>query len=147
MTDDNGISIIRLFDAPRDRVFRAWTTPEAFAYWYGGELEVPVEGVTMDVRPGGAWHLVVRTQDGGELPFGGVYREIVPPERLVFTLKDASAPEDADGELVAVTLNGLGDKTEMDFQQTGGTLSAEQYAQAKAGWTDFFARLAEYVAH
>ncbi|MER7399896.1 SRPBCC domain-containing protein [Streptomyces sp. NPDC000151] len=147
MTDDSGISIIRLFDAPRDRVFQAWTTPEALAYWYGGELEVPVEEMAMDVRAGGAWHLVVRTPDGGELPFHGVYREIVPPERLVFTLKDASAPEDAEGELVTVALNGLGDKTEMDFQQTGGTLSAGQYAQAKAGWTGFFARLAEYVAH
>lgn len=86
-----GIDITRVFEAPRERVFEAWTTPEDFAAWYGADAEVPLDRVSMDVRPGGAWSLVI-VVPGTEMPFHGVYREVIAPERLVFTLKDASAP-------------------------------------------------------
>ncbi|MEU5208280.1 SRPBCC domain-containing protein [Streptomyces sp. NPDC020742] len=144
--DPHGIALTRTFDARRERVFEAWTTPEHFAYWFGGELAVPADRMTMEVRPGGAWSLVLCTPDGGELPFFGVYREVAPPERLEFTLKDSSAPRGAEGELVRVTLSDLGDRTEMAFRQLGGNLSTEQYQQAEAGWASFFDRLAELLA-
>ncbi|GAA3480651.1 SRPBCC family protein [Streptomyces yanii] len=141
-----GIDISRIFDAPRELVFEAWTTPEHFAAWYGGDAEVPLDRVSMDVRPGGTWSLVI-VVPGTEMPFHGVYREVVAPERLVFTLKDATAPDDIEGEIVTVTFTDRGDKTtEMVFQQRGGNLTAEQYAAAEDGWEAFFDALVNRLA-
>ncbi|MCF3146039.1 SRPBCC family protein [Streptomyces platensis] len=142
----HGIALTRTFDARRELVFEAWTRPEHFGYWFGGELAVPADRMTMDARPGGVWSLVMQTPDGGELPFSGVYREVAPPERLEFTLKDASAPDGIEGEIVRVTLTDLGDRTEMAFRQLGGNLTSEQYRQAEAGWSGFFDRLAELLS-
>jgi uncharacterized protein YndB with AHSA1/START domain len=145
-SNDAGITITRVLEAPRDLVFKAWTTPEHFAHWFGGELDIPLDTVAMDVRQGGAWSLAMTTPDGGRMPFSGVYREVVEPERLVFTLKDASAPADADGEVVSVTFTDLGAKTEMVFHQGGGNLDTQQYEQAREGWSTFFDRLTERLA-
>jgi uncharacterized protein YndB with AHSA1/START domain len=144
--DAPGITITRVFDAPRELVFRAWTEPARFAQWFGlRDAVVPVASVVMDVRPGGTWRATMLAgPDRTEIPWRGVYREVVPPERLVFTLSDQ--PGD-DREIVIVTLTDLGDgRTEMVFQQRGGHLSAAQYARAKQGWSTFFERLAEHVA-
>ncbi|MFJ3694365.1 SRPBCC domain-containing protein [Streptomyces sp. NPDC090052] len=142
----DGITITRVLDAPREQAFRAWTTPEQFAAWYGGDAEAPIDRVTMDVRPGGKWSLVLVVPDHGEMPFHGVYREIGAPERLVLTLKDAGAPEDVEGEIVTVTFADLGGRTEMVFHQGGGNLSAEQYQNARGGWEIFFDSLAQVLA-
>ncbi|MFF2964608.1 SRPBCC domain-containing protein [Streptomyces sp. NPDC057963] len=141
-----GIDITRVLDAPRERVFEAWTTPEHFAAWYGGDAEVPLDRVSMDVRPGGAWSLVI-VVPGTEMPFHGVYREVVAPERLVFTLKDATAPVGIEGETVTVTFADRGGRTtEMVFRQRGGNLTAEQYAAAEDGWEAFFDALVARLA-
>lgn len=141
-----GIDITRILDAPRERVFEAWTSPEHFAAWYGGDAEVPLDRVSMDVRPGGAWSLVI-VVPGTEMPFHGVYREVVAPERLVFTLKDATAPAGIEGETVTVTFTDRGAKTtEMVFTQRGGNLTAEQYAAAEDGWEAFFDALVARLA-
>jgi uncharacterized protein YndB with AHSA1/START domain len=82
---DREIRLTRLFDAPRHLVFEAMTRPEHVRRWWGrlGEgYSVPV--CEIDLRPGGAWRFVNR-HPKGEAVFYGVYREIVPPERLVFT--------------------------------------------------------------
>ncbi|MFG2495279.1 SRPBCC domain-containing protein [Streptomyces caniferus] len=142
----HGIALTRIFAARRELVFEAWTTPEHFAYWFGGELEVPVDRMSMDPRPGGVWSLVMRTPDGGELPFSGVYREVAAPERLEFTVRDAAAPGGSEGEIVRVTLTETGDGTQMAFRQLGGNLTSEQYRQAEAGWASFFDRLTELLA-
>ena len=79
------IRLTRMFDAPRDMVFTAMTKPEHVARWWGrlGDgYSVPV--CEVDLRPGGAWRYVNRTP-GGDVVFYGVYREVTPPERLVFT--------------------------------------------------------------
>jgi uncharacterized protein YndB with AHSA1/START domain len=60
-----GLSITRVFDAPRERVWREWTTPERFADWFGGEAEVPPDSVSMDVRKGGRTEL--RLEQTGHL--------------------------------------------------------------------------------
>ena len=85
-----GITITRVFDAPRERVWREWTEPERFADWFGGaESEVPVSTVSMDVRPGGAWRATMFAGPGRrEIQWKGEYREVVEPERLVFTISD-----------------------------------------------------------
>jgi uncharacterized protein YndB with AHSA1/START domain len=88
----DGLAITRVFDAPRERIWREWTTPEAFADWYGGpEFEVPVESVLMDLRAGGGWKATMLAgPDRREIQWEGEYVEVVEPERLVFTLSGTS---------------------------------------------------------
>jgi uncharacterized protein YndB with AHSA1/START domain len=141
-----GITITRIFDASREHVWREWTEPERFADWFGGPAsEVPTSTVSMDVRPGGAWRATMFAGPAGrEIQWKGEYREVVEPERLVFTVSDE--PGDEAFELVTVVLRDLGDgRTEMLFEQRG-RMSAEQYERAGAGWTGFFDRMAERLA-
>ena len=78
------IVMTRLFNAPRQLVFEAWTKPELFARWFGRHgWTVPM--CEMDLRPGGTYRYVLRGPDGSEVVMRGVYREIVPPEGLVTT--------------------------------------------------------------
>jgi uncharacterized protein YndB with AHSA1/START domain len=147
MAEQPGISITRVFDAPRERVWEEWTEPERFADWFGGtQSEVPLSTVSMDVRPGGSWRLTMFAESGRrEIHWEGEYREVAPPERLVFTVTDQPG-EDAQ-ELVIVVLTDLGDgRTEMHFQQRGGGLSTEEYERAAQGWSSFFDRIAERLA-
>jgi uncharacterized protein YndB with AHSA1/START domain len=146
MTDQEGLTITRVFDAPRERVWKEWTEPERFADWFGGsEAEVPVSTVSMDVRDGGAWRATMFAGPARrEIQWEGEYREVVEPERLVFTISDQ--PGEAAYELVIVVLTDLGDgRTEMLFQQRGH-MSPEQYERAGQGWSSFFDRSAERLA-
>ncbi|MFE2292265.1 SRPBCC domain-containing protein [Streptomyces sp. NPDC059452] len=151
-----GIDLTRVLNAPQRRVFAAWTSPEDFAAWYGGEADVPLDRVSMDVRPGGEWSLVI-VMPGVEMPFHGVYREVSEPDGLVLTLKDGSATapeeEEEDGdegtesEVITVTFTDLGHgTTELAFQQRGGNLTPAQYAAAEDGWEAFFDALAARLA-
>src|SRR5690242_15449049 len=74
-----GISITRVFDAPRERVWREWTEPEAFADWFGAaDGEVPLDTVEMDVRAGGSFRLTMFAGPSRyEIRWHGVYREVV----------------------------------------------------------------------
>jgi uncharacterized protein YndB with AHSA1/START domain len=76
--------ITRAFNAPRRLVFEAWTKPEHVRQWYGLKA-MTMTVCDIDLRPGGAWRYVVAGPDGSEHGFSGVYREIAPPERLVYT--------------------------------------------------------------
>ena len=141
---EEGLTINRVFDAPREQVWKEWTEPERFADWYGGgEAEVPVSSVTMDVREGGAWRATM-FYGGREIQWKGEYQEVVEPERLVFTVSDQ--PGDDAYELVIVVLTDLGDgRTEMLFQQRG-QMTPAQYERAGQGWSGFFDRMAEHLA-
>jgi uncharacterized protein YndB with AHSA1/START domain len=81
---DREIVMTRVFDAPRDLVFEAWTKPEHVRHWWGLRSSTMVL-CEADVRPGGSWRYVTTAQDGAEVPFTGVYQEVTPPERLVYT--------------------------------------------------------------
>ena len=143
---DDGLAITRVFDAPRERVWQEWTEPERFADWFGGpDADVPLSTVAMDVRPGGAWRLAMFfAPDRREINWKGEYREVVEPERLVFTVSDQPG-EDAY-ELVIVELTDLGDgRTEMLFRQRGH-MTAEQYRRTAEGWTGFFDRVDDRLA-
>jgi uncharacterized protein YndB with AHSA1/START domain len=146
VAESAGITITRVFDAPREQVWREWTEPERFADWFGGvESDVPLDSVSMDVRPGGSWRLTMFAEPGRrEINWKGEYREVVAPERLVFTVSDQPG-EDAY-ELVTVVLNDLGGgRTEMRFEQRGG-LPPEVYERAGQGWSGFFDRIAERLS-
>ena len=141
----HGITITRRFAAPRELVFKAWIEPAHFAHWFGGHnATIPLESVAMDVRPGGAWRATMFAgPDRVEIPWHGHYTEVAAPERLAFTLSDQ--PND-EAEPVTVVLKEVAGQTEMTFHQTGGHLSDEGYAAAKAGWGTFFDTLAEDLA-
>jgi uncharacterized protein YndB with AHSA1/START domain len=81
---DREIVMTRVFDAPRDLVFEAWTNPEHVRHWWGLRASTMLR-CEADVRPGGSWRYVTTGSDGEEVPFTGVYREITAPERLVYT--------------------------------------------------------------
>jgi len=122
------ISITRVFAAPRERVWREWTEPDRFADWFGGgDTQVPLASVSMDVRKGGAWRATM----------------LVGPGRLVFTLSDRP---DEVYTLVTVVLTDLGDgRTEMRFSQRGGP-PPDQWRRAKEGWSSFFDRIQARLA-
>src|SRR5437870_12620280 len=90
-----GMTIRRVFEAPREDVWREWTEPERFADWFGGpESEVPLATVSMDVRAGGKWRATMFAEPGPrEIRWKGEYHEVVEPERLVFTLSDQPGDE------------------------------------------------------
>lgn len=74
----------RAFDAPRELVFEAWTTCEHLAHWWGPHgFTLPY--CEIDLRPGGGYRFVQHDQDGNAFGFRGEYREVLPPERLVYT--------------------------------------------------------------
>jgi len=91
LPSDREILITRVFDAPRRLVFEAHSKPEHVARWWGPRgTTLPV--CEMDFRPGGAWRFVSRGPDGAEDAFRGEYREIVPPERIVWTFEWEGMP-------------------------------------------------------
>ena len=146
MTERAGFTVTRVFAASRERVWREWTEPEPFADWFGGvECEIPLWTVAMDVRPGGSWRATMFCGPGRrEIRWSGEYREVIAPERLVFTVTDQ--PTDDRPELVIVELSDLGEgRTEMRFEQRGHK-RPDEYDSTEHGWGAFFARLDERLA-
>jgi uncharacterized protein YndB with AHSA1/START domain len=82
---DRELAMSRVFDAPRELVFEAWTNPEHLPHWLLGPEGWTMPVCEIDLRPGGEWHFGWRGSDGTEMEMRGVYREITPPERLVNT--------------------------------------------------------------
>ena len=145
--------ITRVFDAPREHVWKAWTAPERLMGWWGPKnFTSPVSKI--ELRVGGAYLNCMHSPEGRDFWSTGVYREIVPMERLVLT--DSFADEKGNvvpashygmqGEwplefLVTVTLEEDGGKTIMTLQHAGipsGTVS-----DCEAGWSGSFDKLAE----
>lgn len=108
---DREIALTRLFDAPRGLVFDAMTKPEHVRRWWGAlDDRYSVILCEIDLRPGGAWHFVGRGPQG-EVGFHGVYREIAPPDRLVFT--EIYDPFPGEGSLVTTVFTEEGGKTRL----------------------------------
>ncbi|WP_375399210.1 SRPBCC domain-containing protein [uncultured Amnibacterium sp.] len=143
MTD--GITITRVFDAPRNVVWAAWTAPEQFSVWFGtAAVDVPLATIVMDVRVGGAWSAVMHLPDGQRIDWTGEYIEVQTPQRLAFTMTDD--PANPAREPVTVDLAEVDGGTRMTMTQRGGNLTDEQYRQAEAGWNGFFDEMAGLLA-
>ncbi|HEY3087247.1 MAG TPA: SRPBCC domain-containing protein [Jatrophihabitantaceae bacterium] len=138
-------TIVRVFDAPREAVWRAWTDPEQLAQWFGPRgVSTPLDKIRMDLRPGGVASLVmVDDASGTEYPNSGTYLEVVPPERLVW--KDDGFPDGTGAGTVTVRLRNLGGKTELALHVVAD-FTDEMRAQAGAGWGSSFDRLGELLA-
>ena len=137
-TAEREITIIRVFNAPRALVFKAWTDASELAQWWGPKgFTNPV--CDLDVRVGGAIRIHMRSPDGSIYPMKGEFREIVPPERLVFTniAVDAADKPIIEG-VTTVTFIERGGKTTMTLQTRGRAVVdyAVGYLQGmEMGWS------------
>jgi uncharacterized protein YndB with AHSA1/START domain len=122
----------RTFEAPRDVVWRAWTEPAELAQWWGPRgMTVPLETVEINLRPGGAFRLVmVADGSGAEFPSDMQFREVVEPERLVFGWE---AQRGLGSGTVTVTFTDLGDRTDVTTY-FAGFATDEIFAGSKIGW-------------
>ncbi len=91
LPNDLEIEMNRDFAAPRALVFRAFTDPTLIPRWWGLK-EHTTKVDAMDVRPGGAWRYVCNDREGNEFAFRGEYREVIPPEKLVYTFEFEGMP-------------------------------------------------------
>lgn len=143
------VTITRVFDAPRALVWQAWTDPKMMAQWFGPRhftSAVP----EYDVRVGGALRIVMHGPDGNDYPMKGMFREVVAPERLVFT----NIALDNDGKhllegLTTVTFAEQSGKTTMTLHThaVGRVPIAKQMLSGmNAGWTQSIDKLQELVA-
>jgi uncharacterized protein YndB with AHSA1/START domain len=148
--------ITRIFDAPRELVWKAWTDPERVKRWWGPkDFTSPVSKI--DLRVGGSYLNCMRSPEGEDYWSAGVYREIVEPERIVYT----DSFSDAEGNLVPASHYGMsGDwplellvtvtfeeyegKTRLTLRHVG-IPAGENRDMAKAGWNESFDKLAEYL--
>ncbi|WP_329521747.1 SRPBCC family protein [Spirillospora sp. NBC_01491] len=147
MTHSTVYEIVRDFAVPRGRVYAAWTRPERLARWFGPRVfTTPVHRVVLDVRPGGRWRAVLVGDEGLEVTLGGAYREVEEPGRLVFTTGDPDDPVDGPAAVVTLTLDEHDGTTTMRFHHHGVDTDPEHAEGAKAGWIEFFDRLAEHLA-
>ena len=145
LSAERELVITRIFDAPCRLVFKMWTEPEHLVRWWGPSGFTTISG-RMDVRTGGVWSRSMRAPDGRVIRKHGVYREIVMPERLVFTyVTDDPVGNPGPETLVTVTFTDLGRKTRLTLHQGGfeSVLAGEAH---HAGWTSCLERLAEHLS-
>ncbi len=110
---DREIRVTRTFDAPRERVFEAWTTPSILKQWLFGPDGHSLESCEIDLRVGGALHYLWRLPDGKRMGLSGVFREVKPPDRLVHT--EQFDPDWTGGEtLVTTDFIGQAGRTRVD---------------------------------
>jgi uncharacterized protein YndB with AHSA1/START domain len=139
------ITITRVYDAPRELVWRAWTEPEQLSRWWGAAgWSNPQERIVLQLEPGGMFSVAsVSDADGQEMIVQGVYREIVEPERLV--LEEPAEGSWHGGAVSVMTLEDLGDgRTEMVVRTTIQTTD-EMRAVAEGGMRTSFERLADHL--
>ncbi len=137
------LNLRRTFKAPRKKVFRAWTDPEELKKWWGPEgYDTP--SAEVDLRVGGKYRLGMRKLPDGEIFYlSGIYREVRPPERLVYTWRWEAQPEHGE-TLVSVEFREVGDSTEV-------VLTHERFPTEKArddhnrGWSGCLDRLAKLL--
>ncbi|HXZ88548.1 MAG TPA: SRPBCC domain-containing protein [Candidatus Binataceae bacterium] len=145
--EERVLVIERIFDAPREVVWRAWTEPDQMARWLGpkgftGDVE------KMEPQVGGSYRFHLREPDGSDHWMQGVNREVAPPERLVYTMAwaDAKGEPTTPETLVTVTFaEHAGGRTRLILRQEGFESSSAR-DEHRFGWNSAFDCLAEYLA-
>ncbi|MFE1664586.1 SRPBCC domain-containing protein [Microbacterium sp. P02] len=140
-----GFTLTRVLDTTPEEVWKAWTdADEAAQWWHPRDLVTPRESVRIDARVGGEYaYTMVNETDGEEYPTGGVYREVEPLRRLVFTWGDPSADPD-DTPVVTVTIDDLGELTRLTFDLRGvdGVSGDDEFYD---GWDSALDQLVEHL--
>jgi uncharacterized protein YndB with AHSA1/START domain len=138
----NTLQLRRTFRAPRAKVFRAWTDPEALKQWFGPP-GYPGQAAEVDLRRGGRYRITMRKDPDGD-PFSafGTFQEIRPPERLVFTWNYDHS--DIGDTLVTIDFRDLGDQTEIVLTHERFP-SPEERDKHNVGWNGCLDRLEQFV--
>ena len=134
------LRLTRTFAARRERVFRAWTDPEELMRWFGPSDEYAVPHAEVDLRVGGKYRIELKTPSGRLLAAVGTYREVRPPERLVFTWSWTGTETDPAETLVTVELHDRGGSTELALTHERFPNKAERDGHA-TGWSGSLERL------
>ena len=139
------LEIDRLIDAPRARVYKAWTDPEQIKHWFAPKpFQLVVK--SMDFRVGGSYEMAMRGPAGEDFPFSWVYLEVDPPARLTW---NSEFPDMPKGSIVTVvTFTEEGGKTRVRAKQTFSMLSPtakHAIAGAKEGWGLTMDQLVRFV--
>jgi uncharacterized protein YndB with AHSA1/START domain len=144
----NTVRVVRMFDAPRERVFTAWIDPRQFAAW----MCPPGFGLDrceLDARTGGAWCAQGYKPDGSHFAKSGTYLEVKRPERLVFTwahhADDTFASARGQETTVRVEFRAVGSRTELTLTQ-GPFTDAPNFNGHNEGWKGSFDKLADFLA-
>jgi uncharacterized protein YndB with AHSA1/START domain len=157
-TPQRDFTLTWMIDAPRGEVFRAWTDPDHLQWFYNDSKPVPSEPIELDLRVGGAWRQLMVIDENTAYVTGGVYREIVPEEKIVFAWGATDGWPELDPErlddspLVTVTLDELRGRTEMKVHVELPTGLSEAAVQEwwslgiRDGWCDTVDRLATALA-
>jgi uncharacterized protein YndB with AHSA1/START domain len=144
-TQDQQVLITRIFEAPRELVFAAWTDPAQVALWFGPEqFDTPRNGVAIDLRVGGRYTLtMVERESGREHPVEYEIVELDPPRLLVLRCEPMPEMGMHEPTFTRVELHDHGGKTRM-------TLSDGPYTEARhaeGGWNGAFAKLERVLTH
>lgn len=142
---DREVAATRVFDAPRRLVFDAHTKPEHIRHWMLGPEGWTMPVCEVDLRPGGGWHFVWRRADGDEMEMRGVYKEVVPPVKLVST---ESWGGDWPETINTVTLTEKDGKTTLTMTILYPSKEARDAALKtgmKEGMSQSYERLADYL--
>jgi uncharacterized protein YndB with AHSA1/START domain len=136
MSEPGFVRLVEVFDAPRERVFAAWTDAEQLKRWWGPGLFTTTRA-EVDLRPGGRYEL---TLEPGAMHLVGEFREVVAPERLVYTWRWEAGVSDRRESLVTVEFHDLGERTEVVLlhDSFAGPGPVDMYG---SGWTSGLARL------
>ncbi len=136
--------ITRVLNAPRDLVFKMWLDPKYVMQWWGPKHH-PATQITWDARPGGKWRNCLRSvETGQELWHHGVFHEVVPPERLVFSFVWEEDGERGIETMVTISLADQGAKTLLTLHQAPFQSAGEQDGHGE-GWGSTFDRLADHL--
>ena len=155
-TIDQTLILTRIFDAPRDLVFKSWTQPQRVKQWWGPKgFSCPV--CKIDLHPGGEYFNCMRSPDGKDYWSKGVYREIEVPQRLVYTdnfadeqgnivspQKYGMSPEWSDEALVTVIFTEHAGKTRLLLQHSPINPGRERDL-CQQGWSETLDKLADYL--
>lgn len=146
------LEIRRVIDAPRERVFEAWTEPGQIKQWMGADDDMAVPSTAVDLRVGGRFRIQMQRADGEFFTAVGTYREVKPPERLVFTWdweRDGSGTDFGELEgnetLVTVEFHSRGTQTEVMLRHEKFA-SEEKRDRHEQGWQSCLASLARFMS-
>ncbi len=138
------VRIERVIDAPRDAVFRAWTDPDELRRWWGPG-EYATRHAEIDLRPGGAYLLVIQAAEGDPMHLAGTFQEVVAPARLVYSWRWVRGWSDPAESIVTVEFEDLGERTRVVLVHRGLEASPDPDGY-RMGWESGLAKLAATVS-